>query len=168
MKRPINQRIKFLLEALQLSARDFSRALGVADNNTQNYLEPRFAQPKADYLEKIMLHFGSINSSWLLTGNGEPFLPSPDENNQAIVGNQKFFRSPVVATGQGPAYQENNATLASDVEAIKNKLALAEQEVEHLKAQLSSRDATIAAKDMIIAAKDDMLALLRITYNRPN
>jgi hypothetical protein len=47
------------------------------------------------------------------------------------------------------------------VEAIKTKLALAEKEVEYLRAQLQS-------KDIMIAAKDETITLLRASYTRPN
>ncbi|MDO7885317.1 hypothetical protein [Hymenobacter cheonanensis] len=159
MEKPINQRIKFLLEALSLSARDFSRAVGVPDNNTQNYLEPRFAQPKADYLEKVMLHFGSINPTWLLTGQGAPFLPPTNENDLATTTNQKFFRSPIIGNNQGTANQQQNISSAEN-EAMVNKLALAEKEIEHLRTQLAMQAA-------LLASKDETITLLRNSYTRP-
>ncbi|MDO7853184.1 hypothetical protein [Hymenobacter convexus] len=166
MEKPINQRIKFLLDALSLSARDFSRAVGVPDNNTQNYLEPRFAQPKADYLEKIMLHFGSINPAWLLTGQGEPFLSDPagsisqtgkinqagSKNKQIVKGN----KGGIVGGSIGKAEQTN--IVLSECERERDAY---KAEVEFLRQQLSM-------KDQLIAAKEEMLSLLRSQFNRPN
>lgn len=156
VEKPINQRIKFLLKELALSARDFSRAIGVADNNTQNYLEPRFAQPKADYLEKVMLHFGSINSEWLLTGNGEPFLlekgAAPEKNTARIKNNSGNS----IGTNHGKATQQQGSAGGENA-----ALALAQKEIQLLREQL-------AGKDAVIAAKDETIMLLRGSYQNPN
>lgn len=162
MEQPINQRIKFILDTLKLSAREFSRAVGVADNNTQNYIAPRFAQPKADYLEKVLHHFESINPVWLLTGKGEPFLSDRPETGVTQTGNfnqagnknvqkVKGSRNAIIGTNHGTAMQQNGA-VPSDKQLVA--LALAEKEIQHLRAQL-------AAKDDLIAAKDDSIALLK-------
>jgi DNA-binding transcriptional regulator YiaG len=160
VEKPINQRIKFLLESLSLSARDFSRAVGVPDNNTQNYLEPRFAQPKADYLEKVMLHFESINPTWLLTGKGDPFLPPTNENDLSTTNNQKFFRSQVIGKNKGTANQAKNINIA-ELETLKNQLLLAEKDIESLRNQLTMTNA-------LLAAKEETITLLRSAFNRPN
>jgi transcriptional regulator with XRE-family HTH domain len=157
----IGQRLKILIKQLDLDVRGFCKRLDVSETSIRNYFS-RGNNPNAEFLTKLTSTFEYVNLHWLLTGNGESFLPPPNENNQAITGNQKFFRSPVVATGQGPAYQENNAApAAADTENLKNKLALAEKEVEHLKAQL-------ATKDALLASKEETLALLRLSFNRPN
>jgi hypothetical protein len=138
VEKPINQRIKFLLEALSLSARDFSRAVGVPDNNTQNYLEPRFAQPKADYLEKVVLHFESINPIWLLTGKGEPFLSGA---------------APTINTGTATQHITLEAC-QRELEAMKRDAASYQREIELLKGQLED--------------KNEIIILLRGGYNRTN
>lgn len=138
MEKPINQRIKFLLETLSLSARDFSRAIGVPDNNTQNYLEPRFAQPKADYLEKVMLHFGSINPIWLLTGNGDPF--TGEAPTVPVNINNRKNKGPVQnSTGSHATNITNNVQLDNcqrDLEASRKEVAL-------LTSQLADKERTI-------------------------
>ena len=155
MEKPINQRIKFLLEALKLSARDFSRAVGVPDNNTQNYLEPRFAQPKADYLEKVMLHFRSINPQWLLTGQGEPFQ-SDTGGTTANIDAQKNKGNIQNNTGS-----HNTITYNVKLDNCERDLEAAKKENEHLRTQLDLKDA-------LLAAKEEMLVLLRGSHNRPN
>lgn len=139
MERPINQRIKFILETLQMSARDFSRALGVADNNTQNYLEPRFAQPKADYLEKIMLHFESISSSWLLTGKGEPFITT--DSTQAQEANANLSKNKIFSNSQVSGGKNNTATQTQGGSATE--LAALQTLVEQLRSQLADKERTI-------------------------
>lgn len=157
---PIGQRLKILIDSLKLDVRTFSQRIDVAETTTRNYLN-RGTKPGTEYLEKVYNAFNEANMHWLLTGKGEPLL-STNENNQTTAHAEKFFRSPVVGTNHGTAYQENNATpVAGDVENLKTKLALAEKEVEHLKAQL-------AMKDALLTSKEETLALLRISFNRPN
>lgn len=143
-----------------MSARDFSRAVGVPDNNTQNYLEPRFAQPKADYLEKVVLHFKSVNPAWLLAGQGEPFLAdTQDSITQTGKINQAGSRNKQTVTNNKVGFQANT----SAVQDTQSSAALesANKEIALLREQL-------AMKDQLIAAKEEMLTLLRGSHNRPN
>jgi len=160
VEKPINQRLKFLLTSLDMSARDFSRAVEVPDNNTQNYLEPRFAQPKADYLEKVVLHFKSVNPAWLLAGQGEPFLPDAQGSiTQTGKFNQAGTRNKQTVTSNKVGYQTN--TGAAQETQSSAALESANKEIALLREQL-------AMKDQLIAAKEEMLSLLRGGYNRPN
>ncbi len=157
----IGQRLKFLMDSLHLKVRTFASALDVSETNIRNYIS-KDSKPSSDILERIVQQYPQVHALWLLTGNGEPFLSSSSENNQTTAHAEKFFRSPVVGTNHGTAYQENNATpAAADTENLKIKLALAEKEVEHLKVQL-------AMKDALLTSKEETLALLRISFNRPN
>jgi transcriptional regulator with XRE-family HTH domain len=157
----IGQRLKFLMDSLNLKVRTLASALDVSETNIRNYIT-KDSKPSSDILERIVQQYPQVHALWLLTGNGEPFILPANENNQTTAHAEKFFRSPVVGTNHGTAYQENNATpAAADVEALKTKLALAEKEVEHLKVQL-------AMKDALLTSKEETLALLRISFNRPN
>ena len=157
----IGQRLKFLMDSLNLKVRTLASALDVSETNIRNYIT-KDSKPSSDILERIVQQYPQVHAHWLLTGNGEPFILPANENNQTTAHAEKFFRSPVVGTNHGTAYQENNATpAATDVENLKIKLALVEQENEHLKAQL-------ATKDALLASKEETLALLRGSYNRPN
>lgn len=175
VEQPINQRIKFLLDTLKLSAREFSRAVGVADNNTQNYIAPRFAQPKADYLEKVLHHFESINPVWLLTGKGEPFLvdivsagiTQRGNFNQAGAGNTQRIR------GSKNTVQNNSgdhATITNNVKLdnCQRDLKAAQKELEHLRDKLAASEALVASKDVTIASKEETISVLRAAFNRPN
>ena len=155
----INERLKFLIGALKLSARAFSAQLQVPESNTRNYLDKQ-TKLNSDYLERISLHFKSVNLTWLITGHGEPFLQSQNENNPIPPNEQKFFRSQVVGENKGTASQQQNIASVQD-EALVNKLALAEKDIESLRAQL-------AIKDALLAAKEETITLLRGSYNRPN
>lgn len=55
MEQPlVNQRAKFLIEQMRLSARAFSEAIDESPINTHNYTGKRNSMPGTDYLEKIL------------------------------------------------------------------------------------------------------------------
>jgi hypothetical protein len=172
---PINERINFLLKSFKISARAFSEAIGEKPTITQNYVGTRNSMPGADYLEKVMKHFDSINPAWLLSGEGEPFLADKlqasttqtDNFNQAGTSNTQKVK------GNKNNVQNNNgdhATITNNVklENCKRDLATAEKEIQHLRDKLVAAEALVASKDVTIAAKEEMISLLRATYNRPN
>lgn len=163
----IGQRIKFLMEALNLKVRVLAGALNVSETNIRNYIS-KDSKPSSDILERIVQQYPQVHALWLLTGTGEPFLSPPNANNQTTAHAEKIFRSSVVGTNHGTAYQENSATPVTDMEAIKNKLAIAERELEHLQAQLAAKNDVIASKDALIASQAETLSLLRGGYTRPN
>ena len=144
-----------------MSARAFSRAIGVADNNTQNYIADKPALPKADFLEKVIHHFQSINPGWLLTGVGEPFV-GDEPNSPVAITNKKNKGS--VQNNTGDHNTINNVKLEDcqrDLEASKKEAAAYQREIELLKGQLE-------AKDHLIASKDELLNFLRSGFNRHN
>jgi hypothetical protein len=117
--------------------------------------------PGADYVEKVLKHFDSVNPAWLLIGQGEPFLTHPpamtNENKPTI---KKTKGNVQANSGQ----TVNNITL----EDCKAELEAARSENMVLKEQIASRDALLSSKDALIAAKDETITLLRASYNRPN
>ena len=148
------------MESLSLKVRTFASALDVSETNIRNYIT-KDSKPSSDILERIVQQYPQVNSLWLLTGQGDPFLSNYPPTSEQTTHVQKNFRSPIVGANSGTAYQENSVASNHEMEALQNKLTLAEKEVEHLKAQLATTNA-------LLDSKNEMLTLLRITYNRPN
>lgn len=163
---PINQRIKFLIEKLGISARAFSEIVGESPTNVHNYTGKRNSMPGADFLEKILSHFDNISPAWLVAGKGEPFLSDTQSgttqtgnfnqagtnNNQTIKGNKGG-----VQANSGGHNTINNVEL----DDCKRDLEAAQREVEHLRGRLQDKEA-------LLAAKDDTINLLRASFNRQN
>lgn len=156
----INERLKILINALNISARAFSQTIEVSESTTRNYLD-KGTKPSTDYLERIASHFTNVNLTWLITGQGEALLTegSHPQKQTNISGDKNN-----VATGKGGKAIQKNYNL-SDCEKERDTY---KNENELLKEQLASKDALLASKDVIIASKDDMINLLRASYNRPN
>jgi DNA-binding transcriptional regulator YiaG len=158
VQQTINERLKYLIDSLKISARAFSATLQVPESNTRNYLDKN-TKLNSDYLERISRNFKSVNLNWLITGEGEPFLSLPNENEQPTENGKKFFRSPFIGNNQGTANQQQHVNSASDAE-LTTKLTLAEKEIEHLRTQLKMQDA-------LLASKEETISLLRDKQNRP-
>lgn len=140
MQTTINQRIKFLVDHSKLSARKFSKELGVGETTTQNYLEPGNREPGARYLERLTKRFETIDARWLLTGEGEPFtseapmIYQPSQKNSGnIIGN---------ITGD-----KNRITTLADCQLENAGLR---KENEQLRSQLADKDHLIQSKQEII------------------
>lgn len=69
----INERLKQLVNALNLNNNSFAKAIGVNPVVTFNVLEGRKSKPSFELLEKIIFTFDNINLYWLLKGEGEMF-----------------------------------------------------------------------------------------------
>ena len=138
----INQRLKILIESLDLSTRGFSKAIGVSDTNTRNYLD-RGSKPNSDYLEKIMRRFERVNSQWLLLGQGEMFLSSsePASFQQKNSGGNNIGQN----TGTGTVTQTHNRDTSSE---LQQQLDAARREIELLKSQLGDKDRIIQLLEM--------------------
>jgi len=159
------------MEAENFSIRKFARALDVADTNIRNYID-KGTKPSSDVLERILRTFPRTNPTWLVLGEGEPFLNEGSESgvtqtgdfNQAGTSNKQTIKGNKgnVQTGNGSTM--NNLTL----DDCKSDLEKAQREIEYLRGQLTPAEALAASKDVTIAAKEETISLLRATYNRPN
>jgi hypothetical protein len=150
---PINQRISFLLQFFQLSARAFSELIGEKPTITQNYVGTRNSMPGADYLEKVLKHFESINPAWFLTGEGEPFISGTSApQTLETISSKKSSMSPAGSKSTHSNYSISDCEKERDIyKAERDSLT---KEVGLLRDQL-------AMKDQLIAVKDEMITLLR-------
>jgi transcriptional regulator with XRE-family HTH domain len=131
----INQRLKFLIEKLNLTAKAFSERIGESPTTTHNYVSARNAEPRATYLAKTVSHFADLDARWLLTGQGEPFLSNaPTEASNTSSHNKKISRS--FLTGNvGRDVIQNQGALGNE-QALK-------REIELLQGQLADKERTI-------------------------
>ena len=136
----IGQRLKFVMESLNLKIRTFANALDVNETSIRNYTT-KDAKPGADILERIARHYPQVNMSWLITGAGEPFLPAA-----------------LPSTAPPPDAKKGTPGKASGTECEK-ELNAANEKNALLASQLTD-------KERIIEAKEETIALLRTNPNR--
>lgn len=63
----INDRIRLIMKANDLSASAFAEVLNVNKSSVSHVLSGR-NKPGLDFLEKIINQFPNVNASWLITG----------------------------------------------------------------------------------------------------
>jgi transcriptional regulator with XRE-family HTH domain len=111
----INQRIKFLIDELNLNSRAFSIKLGIDSTVMHNIISGRMSMPSYVVLEKILLTFDNIDAKWLITGKGNAYEYSEE---QISVLNET---SPLYENSSKDIRLENEIiNLKGQIEAYKN------------------------------------------------
>jgi hypothetical protein len=148
----INERLKFLIEKFGMSVRAFSTAIGATDTNTRNYID-RGSKPNAEYLGKLLKRFNNINPTWLLLGEGDPFVPNSPASealqigsfNQTGTSNKQTIKNNkgnVIGTNHGTATQSKGVRDVFISHALDDKAHL-EALVEQLRSQLADKERII-------------------------
>lgn len=146
---PMGERLKFLMSALGLRVGPFARTMGVSDTNVRNYLD-RGSKPSSEFLENLIRNFDTINPAWLLTGEGEPFLPG---TNSATINTAHIKNNSGIGI--------NNGTATITLEACQ-------RELENVRKDAASYQREIALLQSQLKDKEEIITLLRASYNRPN
>jgi transcriptional regulator with XRE-family HTH domain len=82
---PLNERIKKLRKALDLTQQEFANRIGTTANVLTNYETGR-RNPSSSVINNICKEF-NVNETWLRTGEGEMLIQlSKDEEIAAFVG----------------------------------------------------------------------------------
>jgi transcriptional regulator with XRE-family HTH domain len=84
MAETINQRVKQVREALELSQRNFSLVLSLSHSYIGG-IESGVRDVNGRIIKLIASEFG-VDETWLTTGKGEMFTRNPDEKFTKLVG----------------------------------------------------------------------------------
>ncbi len=131
-KESINDRIKILISALNISARAFSHSIAVSESTTRNYLD-KGSKPSTDYIERIADRYHKVNLVWLITGQGEPFLAESGETSEP--------RAPYQKNISGQAQAGSYSTLSFD--DCRKDLLAAHEKIALLTSQLADKERII-------------------------
>ena len=116
----INERITYLLDQDDLSIRGAAKELGISPAAVQNIRSGR-SKPNAETLEKIAESYATVDTRWLLTGEGQPFLQSVEMLlAEETVSTGNFGLSPKPSTGNPPPQAISARPVVSDVNNIDN------------------------------------------------
>ena len=75
------QRLSFLMHHYDLDAAALAERLQIQKSAVSHLLSGR-NKPRFDILSRFALSFPDLNLRWLLTGDGEPFSPTPSESGK--------------------------------------------------------------------------------------
>lgn len=85
----VNERIRHIIEALQLNNRTFAQAINVDPAVMHNIASEkgRQSKPSFEVIEKIMLSFENINPDYLIVGKGYVFRDDPTPKEEKVTPN---------------------------------------------------------------------------------
>lgn len=85
----VNERIRHIIEALQLNNRTFAQAINVDPAVMHNIASEkgRQSKPSFEVIEKIMLSFENINPDYLIVGKGYVFRDDPTPKEESVTLN---------------------------------------------------------------------------------
>ena len=94
----MNERLRFFIENEGLSVRQFENLIGSSDGKIAKFIASN-SSLKSDTLSKIMEIFPHLSITWLLTGEGDMLLSSPD-NNQGLTKDEPRTNQPTTCLAQ--------------------------------------------------------------------
>lgn len=94
----MNERLRFFIENEGLSVRQFENLIGSSDGKIAKFIASN-SSLKSDTLSKIMEIFPHLSITWLLTGEGDMLLSSPD-NNQGLTKDEPRTNQPTTCLTQ--------------------------------------------------------------------
>ena len=94
----MNERLRLFIENEGLSVRQFENLIGSSDGKIAKFIASN-SSLKSDTLSKIMEIFPHLSITWLLTGDGDMLLSSPD-NNQGSTKDEPRTNQPTTCLAQ--------------------------------------------------------------------
>ncbi|MGV3557773.1 helix-turn-helix domain-containing protein [Larkinella arboricola] len=82
---PIGDRLQQLIDALDISVREFARQLGEKRGEKVYHILHGRLKPRYETLEKILQTYPDVNADWLLRGEGLMFRTLPQTPLSAIT-----------------------------------------------------------------------------------
>ena len=115
----IQDRIIKVIEYSGLSRSLFSKKIGVHPQTTHHIVSGRRTKPSFDVIEKIILAFPEINSSWLITGKGE--LSSTYSYDNTHLTGENVNKSNLVSKFI-PDYDEEDYYITKEMTELRLKI----------------------------------------------
>jgi len=114
------ERIDYLIKLEGLSARKAAKVFDVSPTHIQK-MRTGTSIPGGDVLSKIVAAYPKVDTRWLLTGEGEPFLQSPNPLDSSVHPVQVIPPvSSTPSTGNTPKAPQNATLHSKDVNNIYN------------------------------------------------
>lgn len=87
-----NERLKGVITALNLKQKDFAEKVGINPSHVSSYLSGRLPLGMT-LLESIKSAFPQVDLNWLLTGQGDVFVPVYPPGSKELVNELNYYKS---------------------------------------------------------------------------
>lgn len=172
----MNDRISALIEALGMNQSGFAKALGTSSSRISNITTGR-NKPDSDILTSIVENFRNVNSSWLLTGEGQMFLDDDnliDNPNDNLIQEKTGVRekdahlnahlnahpipekTAIIEDSPPPKYHKSRTKHETTEQTIDTPMTWREER-EYFEKVIQSLKKSLGAKDDEIAALWEMV-----------
>ena len=74
------ERLIYLLERMQLNAKNMAEQSGIKPSTLSNILSGR-NNPSLDVMQRILSSFPNVSPAWLILGSGDPFMKNDNVDN---------------------------------------------------------------------------------------
>ncbi len=131
-------RLQLLMQHYNLDASALAHRLNIQKSAVSHLLSGR-NKPRFDILARFALAFTDLNLRWLLTGDGEPFSPTPSEPEQkeqdlfsATTSESEKVSIPVDNISQDKSVNNQSATGNTAVNLFENKPEIAPEDAGNI------------------------------------
>lgn len=114
METTINQRIKTLIDELDLNTNSFSVAIGLTNNVTIHRIINNGSNPSLYTIDAILKKYPQLSTSWLLKGEGEMW----ESQKPSLMSGAKAMK---IRKGKEYSLKEWSAKLDVDINTIKEQ-----------------------------------------------
>lgn len=158
----IHERISFVMNRENLSAKEFSEILGVQRSSISHLVSGR-NKPSIDFLHRFIENFSKYNIVWLITGSGEALQTNPNVKLDVSTGNDGKSGTKII---QHTLFeQDDNEVINSvkDEKSITSETKNKETEIEHKKVEHTENN-TVTNVNLSIK-KEKIIERIIIFYN---
>lgn len=117
----ISLRIKGIIEALGMNNNSFAKSLGRSYSNVAYIIEGK-VKPGFDFITALLKKYPQVNSSWLLTGEGEMFADAP----ALVAANENYLQEYL------KKLEESFMRLSKQIEVKDQQIAAKDKQIDRL------------------------------------
>ncbi len=129
------ERLKNLIERLNMNKNSFSVKLGVSPTIIHNIIDGRGSKPSFEVLYKIVTTFKNVNAYWLLMGEGEMLIESNEKEKLVLSKSELDLKNEKIAL-----YEELLKAKEETILSQKSENALLKKEIQRLEEQLGNNN----------------------------
>lgn len=131
------ERLKDLIEKLNMNKNSFSVKLGVSPTIIHNIIDGRGSKPSFEVLHKIVTIFKNVNAYWLLMGEGDMLIESNEKEKLVLSKSELDLKNEKIAL-----YEELLKAKEETIISQKSENGLLKKEIQRLEKEIESNNSS--------------------------
>ena len=141
----MKDRIREIIEYLEISQAEFAAAIGVQRANVTHFVTGR-NKPKLDIVQKILVKYPMINAEWLIIGSGE-MLKENSKNNKSKQ--QNLFTNSIQNENEKNVNKQNESLQSNEIVNNSNNISSKQNSNNDTKEKEELASENISNKDSL-------------------